>query len=806
MRCSKECIWENFTKFVKNTTTMKRLFVFLTAILTFVVATAQVEHSIILDQNSFRKVNTDALTGVNVDPIRKDSSRNACARVKIQFANMSRAEVDALVIQFRSNTDIARQEIGYYDNVLILEITAKPATRFYVQSPEYGQSNEVTLNLEGDCEYEMQARLNQSFSIIVDSNVADADVYIDGIKKARTDANKRATIKEVMIGEHTLKVTCNGVSAEQKIVVNGDNILFKLDVNIAASEPQFVVFIVEPKSAVVTINNQPYPLQDGAMQIVLDAGTYSYSVTAAGYYTQSGQFTVAGDKVEKRLSLTADSATVTLTAPDNAEIWINGALKGKGTWRGTLNSGTYIFEARKAGHKGSRFSQKITSATAVQTYTLPAPTPIYGSLVVSGTPIAADVTLDGKAVGTMPLKISNVLVGDHTLKISKSGYNDKTQTITISEDKTTTITATLTKQSAPASATTTTPKPISSSSSGTYNIGDLVTVNGVQGIVFQTSPEVKIVSVKEGYAEWGEYTVTTNATDKDNGKANMAKIKSISGWETKYPAFKWCADYGNGWYLPALNELKAIYAQRDKINKTLSANNMDKLGSKFSCLWSSSESSSRYVYSVSFSSGSDYDCYKDFNNAVRAVYVIASSSNTTSASVQTPTPSAPSSVTPAPKTYNIGDLVTVNGVQGIVFQTSPVVKIVSVKEATARWSVNCQDASITDRDNGRGNTYKIRSKSDWRNQYPAFRWCADYGSGWYLPAINELNEIYAQKDKINKTLSANGMDKLCSQASTLWSSTEYNHSLAGSIYFSGGSVGSSTKYHINAVRAVRVLD
>ena len=126
----------------------------------------------------------NGVDNANIDPIRKDSSRNACARVKIRFANMSRAEVDALVLQFRSNTDLVRQEIGYYDNILILEMTAKANTRFYVQSPDYGQSNEVTLNLEGDTEYEMEARLNQSFSIIVDTNAAGADIYIDGIKKA----------------------------------------------------------------------------------------------------------------------------------------------------------------------------------------------------------------------------------------------------------------------------------------------------------------------------------------------------------------------------------------------------------------------------------------------------------------------------------------------------------------------------------------------------------------------------------------------------------------------------------------------
>lgn len=75
---------------------MKRVIVILVALFAFLTSSAQIEHSIILEQSSFRKVNTDALTGVNIDPIRKDSSRNPCARLKIRFANMSRAEVSTL--------------------------------------------------------------------------------------------------------------------------------------------------------------------------------------------------------------------------------------------------------------------------------------------------------------------------------------------------------------------------------------------------------------------------------------------------------------------------------------------------------------------------------------------------------------------------------------------------------------------------------------------------------------------------------------------------------------------------------------
>ena len=139
-----------------------------------------------LDSQSVRMVQTDALTGVNIDPIGMDSSRQPCARVKIKFDRMNKAQIDALVVKVRSNTDLTKQRVAdYYDNVLILEMTAKPNTRFYFVSPEFGESNEVTLNLEPNCEYEMVASLNQTYSIVIDSNFAGVDIYLDGVLRVR---------------------------------------------------------------------------------------------------------------------------------------------------------------------------------------------------------------------------------------------------------------------------------------------------------------------------------------------------------------------------------------------------------------------------------------------------------------------------------------------------------------------------------------------------------------------------------------------------------------------------------------------
>ena len=603
---------------------MKR---FLFAILTLIAftATAQMENSIVLDAKSFRAVQQDALTGVNIDPIGLDHSRQACARVKIKFDRMNKAQIDALEVKMRSNTDLTKQKVAdYYDNVLILEMTAKPNTRFYFYSPEFGESNEVTLNLEGNREYEMLASLNQTFSIVVSSNAENVDIYLDDVFKGKTDSSKSLTIKEVMIGAHTLKAVYGTVSGQQTIEVNSGSILFRQNVDTAASRPQFVVFAVEPQSAVVTIDGKHYSLTDGAMRLVLESGTYNYTVSAAGYHSQSGTFTVAGSKVTKQIALTADAATVTLTVADNAEIWVNGEKVGNSRWSGTLNSGTYIFEAKKAGHSTTTTSKHITSDNPQQSYTLESPKPLFGSLIVDGSPLMADVAIDGVGVGQMPLSLDNLLVGEHKITVSKSGYQPYSATITIAEGRTATVNATLTKQTSQTSQTSSS----SSSSSGKiYKVGDYYNENGKQGVVFEVSADGrhgKIVSMKKSaeMLDWSsnsaEQKRLIGANSETNGVYNMAKVKAISGWRDKYPAFKWCADLGEGWYLPSKEELLTIYKNKDKVNPNLT----DKLSNLY---WSSTEDDYQWssgdfcAWLVNMNNGDTGIDRKDYNNYVRAV-------------------------------------------------------------------------------------------------------------------------------------------------------------------------------------------
>lgn len=148
-------------------------------------------------------------------------------------------------------------------------------------------------------------------------------------------------------------------------------------------------------------------------------------------------------------------------------------------------------------------------------------------------------------------------------------------------------------------------------SSGTeksYQVGDYYNENGIQGVVFEvdaTGKHGKIVSLRGTYNEWttndNEQKRTIGATDKSDGRKNMEAVKRISNWRSLYPAFAWCTDLGEGWYIPAIEELKIFALNKNNraiINKTLSEYGEIMVNEKD--IYSSTESGDKYsgVYQV----------------------------------------------------------------------------------------------------------------------------------------------------------------------------------------------------------------
>ena len=158
----------------------------------------------------------------------------------------------------------------------------------------------------------------------------------------------------------------------------------------------------------------------------------------------------------------------------------------------------------------------------------------------------------------------------------------------------------------------------------TYKVGDLYDENGKKGVVFEVSADGKhgkIVSLLEGdtMRRWSssDSKSKVGCDDKQNGYANMQKIQKIPQWQEKFPAFAWCANLGEGWYLPAIDELKAIFKAQSQINATLSANTCHKLNNLG--YWSSVEAGEFCAWFVYMYSGDTCSDNKSSNRYERAV-------------------------------------------------------------------------------------------------------------------------------------------------------------------------------------------
>ena len=798
---------------------MKKFLSILALLFVAFAAYGQAEKSILIDQNSFRPVQTDELTGVGVDEIAVDDSRRPCARIKVRINRMTLEDVNKLEVKIATNNQLTKCRTADYGIGLIIEMTAKPQSRFYFSHPEFGVSNEVLLNLEANKEYYIDAYLNQSFSIVVNSNVEGANVYLDNVYKGQTAKNFSLTISEVMIGDHTLRVEYGNNKYEQKISVNKSNILFRQNVNTEATKPQFVVLTVEPKNAVVTIDGKLYVPEDGVVTAFLETGAYSYTVSAKNYHQTSGTLTVAGEKIEKPIKLSpaygwievsserlkgaavfidnelvgtapvksgmlasgehtvkivqelynahtatvvvsdnkttaynptlkADFANVTINAFGGAEIWINGEKKGTTNWTGRLSTGTYLFEARKAGHKTTSLTKNIASIPSHQIYNLDEPTAITSGVVVTSSPAMADVSVDGKVVGRTPISLDNLLVGDHTIVISKEGYSKHTEQIKLTQGKSLEINVSLHKGTKgpykvgdfydvdgvkgvvtsivgagyvgtiavlPPSATQSTLRK--------YKIGDIVEVDGVKGVVFEINQDGysgKVVSVEQSSSKllWSKTSGTKiGLKDEKNGKVNCSNIADKI---SEYPAFEWCSKLGASWYLPAKNELLAIYKNKVAIDKRLKI----KLGSN--TYWSSTEYGPYVAYTVGMKSGRtayyDGECYKAKNKYyVRAVAEFGEE-RAFNATADIPETSAP---------YMVGDVYNENGKQGVVFWTGGNGRYLMIVSLTEPADMECNKLSS---------------------------WCRSLGAGWQQPRKELMEEIVKNIDPINKTLRKYGVE------------------------------------------------
>lgn len=93
-------------------------------------------------------------------------------------------------------------------------------------------------------------------------------------------------------------------------------------------------------------------------------------------------------------------------------------------------------------------------------------------------------------------------------------------------------------------------------------VGDLYDHEGVKGVIISLDASGNhglVMSLGRKHCQWydGDYDVNTHSRHAFDGKQNQDYVLSNYG-SSHYPAFRWCASLGNGWYLPAIGELQPL--------------------------------------------------------------------------------------------------------------------------------------------------------------------------------------------------------------------------------------------------------
>lgn len=153
-----------------------------------------------------------------------------------------------------------------------------------------------------------------------------------------------------------------------------------------------------------------------------------------------------------------------------------------------------------------------------------------------------------------------------------------------------------------------------------YKVGDLITIDDVQGVVyFANDAVVRVVSVVETSCKWSLYNNYASATSERYGAANLATIIA-NGNINNYPAFMWCNELGDGWYLPAKDELSILESAKNDVNATLRANGFVELSGDY---WSSTDNinDSSIAFVLDFANDKWLTPFKNTTNYARAITV-----------------------------------------------------------------------------------------------------------------------------------------------------------------------------------------
>lgn len=313
--------------------------------------------------------------------------------------------------------------------------------RLSIFHPHLGQLRDyfIPTTIEKACVYELVLLSGKVETTVVEEIVSqwlvinpypeNAAIYVD-------DEFKQTGVftAKYKPGKYSYRVEAPLYHSEAGLLDVADSKV-SIDVTLKPAFGYIAVNTLPESGAKVIIAGKVLPQLTPTKSEPLASGEYSVQVLREMYEPVTKKFLVVdGQTAVADFKMQPNFASLTITAPENAEIFLNNLQKAIGTWKGRISPGVYTIEARLDKHRSAKQDVEIYSGDN-KSITLK-PTPIYGSVDVISNPVGAAISINGKEYGTTPNTIDKLLIGDYTIVLKMKDYSPITRIVKIEQGQT----------------------------------------------------------------------------------------------------------------------------------------------------------------------------------------------------------------------------------------------------------------------------------------------------------------------------------------------------------------------------------
>jgi hypothetical protein len=313
---------------------------------------------------------------------------------------------------------------------------------------EYFQPKVLSVRVEKEKDNRIQVQLDKSaVELLITSQPPEAAVYIAGEYKARTPLSSRIVLdqelairlakEEFLDKELKLKLTEAGLSlinqatTENVIPIEDGVGEIRIELN-PAPPPGSLRIVSDPPGATVhldgiTMGETPLTIAKAT------PGVRRLRVSMSGFASVTEKVEVISDE-ETTVEVALGGRVHISSIPSGTQVFIDGEYMGITPLRtARIPAGSHQLRLAKEKHK-DKLSAVVVERGQEKEVNIRL-LPVKGSIAVASDPPGAAIYLDGESKGNTPLFIYGVMVGQHSLKLVKAGYEDWEKQIAVEELK-----------------------------------------------------------------------------------------------------------------------------------------------------------------------------------------------------------------------------------------------------------------------------------------------------------------------------------------------------------------------------------